>query len=170
MLITTFKIKHTESHGPLKTLLVPLLGFQAVLKDNQIHNVEPFSLTVDERGMILNYEDRVPVNIVNATTGKATWDSMSVLSLANIPAVRHVINNNIGIQDSFSRWDAIFDNVKKVNVRAFDASNQIELEMVMDGIMKMNIEQAIDIALDHRDKAMFQRLVCMQQGGVAHWN
>lgn len=166
MKVKTFVVQPTGSQNNLSILTVPILGFQAVLKDNKIHNVEPFSLLVDERGMIHNYSARVAVSVLNLTSYQATWDSMSVFTIANTPVVQHVINNSLGICNSFNRWDAVLEQAERVNSRALEAAKQVELDMIMDDIMKMSVQQAIDTALDRRDKEMFQRLVRMR-GGVA---
>lgn len=166
MQIKKIKVENAGNHGQLKLLRVPLLCFRAIVKDAQLHNVEPFTLLVDKRGMIHNYADRVKVSVLNLKTLQLTWDNVSVLSIANTPVVQKEIDSHLGISDSFDKWDAAIEYAEKVNNRAADAVNQIELEMIMDDILKLNIQQAIDHALDRKDEKLFKQLVQMQ-GGAA---
>lgn len=164
MKIKTFVVEPTGSQNNLKILTVPTLGFQATLKNNKIHNVEPFTLLVDERVMVHNYAERVQVSVLNLETLTGTFDSMSVFAIANTQDVQRVINDSL----KFDKWDAAITKAEQVNDRAVEAVNQVELEMTMDDIQTYHLQQAIDYALDKRDEALFHQLV-QQRKDVQGW-
>lgn len=111
--------------------------------------------------MIHNYSDRVMVGMQDNIKRVIRIDTMSILSITNHMDVKLKINELVRI-NKLTEWDAILQEMDELNVKEDAFIRGLEVELLLEDLLTMNKEHAIDMALDKGDVEAFNKLLEVQ--------
>lgn len=157
MRLKRFVVEHVAEKGTRKIVRIGKLDLKMVTGGRYIHNLQPFNIEIDESGMIHNYSDRVQVSIQDTVNRVIQIDTMCIMSIANHKEVQRKINELVGI-NKLAEMDAILKEVDELNVKVDAFIRGLEVELLLEDLLMMNREHAIDIALDAGDVETFMKL------------
>lgn len=161
MKLTSFVVKDVADKGTRKIIYIGTLDFEVLTGSCRIRNMPPFQIEIDEAGMIHNYSDRVMVSIHDSVKRLIRVDTMSILSIANHTDVQLKINELGGV-NKLDELDAVLEGVDQLNAKVAASVHQIEMELLLEDLLAMNREHAIDMALDTGDVEAFNKLMEVQ--------
>lgn len=167
MKVTRFIVKNVADKGTRKIIYSGTLDFEVLTGSCRIRNMRPFQIEIDEAGMIHNYSDRVMVGMQDSIKRVIRVDTMSILSIANHTDVKLKINELVRINKLTER-DAILQEVDELNVKEDAFIRGLELELLLEDLLTMNKEHAIDMALDKGDVEAFNKLLELWNKGYDH--
>lgn len=110
---------------------------------------------------INNYSDRVMVSIQDSIKRVIRVDTLSILFITNHTDVQLKINELAGA-NQLAELDAVFENIDQLNVKAAASVREVEMELLLEDLLAMNREHAIDMALDTGDVEAFNKLLEVQ--------
>lgn len=161
MRVTRFVIEDIVMKETRKIIYIGTLDFEVITGSCRIRNMRPFKIEIDEAGMIHNYSDRVMVSIQDSIKRVIRVDTMSILSIANHTDVQLKINELAGA-NKLAELDAVFENIDQLNVKVAASVREVEMELLLEDLLAMNREHAIDMALDTGDVEAFNKLLEVQ--------
>lgn len=88
-------------------------------------------------------------------------DTLSILFITNHTDVQLKINELAGA-NQLAELDAVFENIDQLNVKAAASVREVEMELLLEDLLAMNREHAIDMALDTGDVEAFNKLLEVQ--------
>lgn len=160
MRLARFVVERVAEKGTRKVVHIGALDLKMVNGGRytcSISNIRAFQIEVDEAGMIHNYSDRVMVSIQDSINRTIRVDTMSVLSIVNHKEVQRKINELFGI-NKLAEFDAVLEEVDQLNVKVAAYAQEVEIELLLEDLLMMNKERAIDKALDTGDVEAFMKL------------
>lgn len=158
MKVTRFVVKNVAEEGARKAIHIGTLDFEVITGGCNICNIRPFKIEIDELGMIHNYSDRVKVSISDNVNRIIRFDTMSIFSIANHAEVQRKINELASI-NKLTELDAALQEVGQLNAKVAASVREVEMELLLEDLLAMNREHAIDMALDAGDVEAFNRLM-----------
>lgn len=161
MKVTRFVIEDIVMKETRKIIYIGTLDFKVITGSCRIRNMRPFKIEIDEAGMIHNYSDRVMVSIQDSIKRVIRVDTMSILSIANHTAVQLKINELAGA-NKLAELDAVLQDVDQLNTKVAAYAQEVETELLLEDLLAMNREHAIDMALDTGDYEAFNKLLEVQ--------
>lgn len=157
MRLARFVVERVAEKGTRKIVHIGKLDLKMVTGGRYIHNLQPFDIEIDASGMIHNYSDRVKVSIQDTVKRVIQIDTMCIMSIANHKEVQRKINELVGI-NKLAEMDAILKEVDELNVKVDAFISGLEVELLLEDLLMMNREHAIDKALDAGDVEAFMKL------------
>lgn len=157
MRLARFVVERVADKGTRKIVHIGKLDLKMVTGGRYIHNLQPFDIEIDESGMIHNYSDRVTVSIQDTVNRVIRIDTMCIMSIANHKEVQSKINELVGI-NKLAEMDAILKEVDELNLKVAAYTQEVEMELLLEDLLAMNREHAIDMALDAGDVESFIQL------------